>query len=69
MQVDVNEKARLLVAERVAELPAPTRGKWFTRSRITDLNPRKHIEDPSSDRIGPIWLCLPHRIALAIGAE
>ena len=58
-----------MVAERVAELPAPTRGKWFTRSRITDLNPRKHIEDPSSDRIGPIWLCPPNRIALAIGAE
>ena len=63
MQVDVNEKAKLLVAERVAELTAPTRGTWFTRSRITDLSPRKHIDDPRSDRIGPIWLCPPHRIA------
>ena len=63
MQVDVNEKAKLLVAERVAELTAPTRGKWFTRSRITDLSPRKHIDDPGSDRVGHILLCPPHRIA------
>ena len=63
MQVDVNKKVKFLVAERVAELTAPTRGKWFTRSKITDLSPRKHIDDPGCDRIGHILLCPLHRIA------
>ena len=68
VQVDVHAKIKLLEAERVAELTAPTRRIYFTRSRVTDLSPCHHIYDADSHKIGFILLCASHGMVRGGGA-